>query len=871
MAINFANVKEWAIPEGNCVRVRDSLSRIIWQKDTYTDMDYVSCTDAYTGIIVPVSIPSGSTYEIMCDSKVTSHLSGSGRFYSMITGGINSANSKRYGWGIAWNGIYYINTTTYGPYVSEAVYWDGWPSDYTSNRFSIHNASSNVIADNQETEIFLRNTNRTYHNITSNTTKTITTNTECNWNSASAVNGWWGFGIFATGQNTWDTDSRSRFIGNIYGGYIKVDGEYIYNFKPVVRDRDGVYGLYDTVNDVFYPSCTSNPFTHEVIIATALSLSQTSVGLGKTKSVGRTFTPSNTTNKALTWTSNNTSIATVNSSGVVSGLALGTTTVTATTTDGSNITATGSVRVYKPVTDLSLSKYNVTLGLNDSDTVTAYITPSDAYYNSAGFRIESATSPTPITISDNNNVCTITSGSNTGSARIKVTADDQTVYLNVTVSSIIVNATGISLNTNAITLEGGDTRTLTATLTPSDATESVNWRSSNTSVATVSQSGVVTAVGAGTCTITCTTSKTGYSDTCTVTVPTHRFTINATPNTASIAIQGFSGGTGSYYVDVIKGTELNWNVSNPEYHTAQGSYTMGASDYTLNISLERGSVDVTGITLNKSSATIERGATLQLSAVITPSDATVQTVTWSSSDTSTATVNSSGLVTGVGSGTCTITCSANDNSGVTATCNVTVYSFSLSDSTLPTMTTFGQTATIFGTLSPGTMSINGKWVSSDTDVVTVNNNTTHALSGREYVTITAVGTGTATVYFSSSSLTTMYNMPVCGVQVDVPVTPPVINQKFVTLDNLTNDTVYYGKNSNTTIGLAAGSNTSVTINQDETLYISMCHCLPCGNGCPIVVNSQSTDGSLLTVRDDTYTLTYANAINEDIIEIEDNL
>jgi uncharacterized protein YjdB len=64
-------------------------------------------------------------------------------------------------------------------------------------------------------------------------------------------------------------------------------------------------------------------------------------------------------------------------------------------------------------------------------------------------------------------------------------------------------------------------------------------------------------------------------------------------------------------------------------------------------------------------------------------------------------------VTGSGSGTCTITCTANDGSGVSATCNVTVYGFDLSDGQV-TITSLGGTSSIFGTLSPSTMSITGK-------------------------------------------------------------------------------------------------------------------------------------------------------------------
>ncbi len=83
-------------------------------------------------------------------------------------------------------------------------------------------------------------------------------------------------------------------------------------------------------------------------------------------------------------------------------------------------------------------------------------------------------------------------------------------------------------------------------------------------------------------------------------------------------------------------------------------------------------VPVTGITLNKTAQTINKGATFQLTATISPADASIQALTWSSSDTAIATVNATGKVTAVAGGTATITCKATDGSNKTATCDITV-------------------------------------------------------------------------------------------------------------------------------------------------------------------------------------------------------
>ena len=97
-------------------------------------------------------------------------------------------------------------------------------------------------------------------------------------------------------------------------------------------------------------------------------------------------------------------------------------------------------------------------------------------------------------------------------------------------------------------------------------------------------------------------------------------------------------------------------MDNLALHTSDGVY---------------GLVSAEEITLNKTSATLVKGASLQLKATVTPADAADGMVTWKSSNTSVAKVSSSGLVTAVAKGTATITVTTKDGSK-TATCKVTV-------------------------------------------------------------------------------------------------------------------------------------------------------------------------------------------------------
>ena len=174
-----------------------------------------------------------------------------------------------------------------------------------------------------------------------------------------------------------------------------------------------------------------------------------------------------------------------------------------------------------------------------------------------------------------------------------------------------VSATGVSISPDSKTLNKGETVQLTATVLPTDATDkTVTWSSSNNDIASVDNNGEVTAVGPGTATITATAND----------------------------------GSG-------KAASCRITVNEP--------YTPPAI------------VHVTGISLDRKTATIKKGSILQLSATVTPSNADDKTVRWESSNTDVATVDDNGKVTAIAPGTATITVTTTDQRK-TATCSVTV-------------------------------------------------------------------------------------------------------------------------------------------------------------------------------------------------------
>jgi uncharacterized protein YjdB len=178
-----------------------------------------------------------------------------------------------------------------------------------------------------------------------------------------------------------------------------------------------------------------------------------------------------------------------------------------------------------------------------------------------------------------------------------------------------------------------------------------------------------------------------------------------------------------------------------------GGYSADTDKLTVSV------VSVTGVTLDKTSASLSVGGTETLTAAITPANATNKNVTWSSSAPAVATVNASGLVTAVAAGSATITVTTADGNK-TATCAVTVTATSVPvtgvtlDKTALTMLTIGGTEILTATVAPSNATNKAvTWSTSAPTVATVDTSgvVTAVAAGTAVITVTtADGNKTAT-------------------------------------------------------------------------------------------------------------------------------
>lgn len=144
---------------------------------------------------------------------------------------------------------------------------------------------------------------------------------------------------------------------------------------------------------------------------------------------------------------------------------------------------------------------------------------------------------------------------------------------------------------------------------------------------------------------------------------------NAAQNTRVDTLDDDASTVASIVINSENGNEVTVTALTPG--TALLTATAGNVTKTVTITVNAKTIDVTEITLSQTTADIKEGETLTLTATVTPEDATVNSLTWSSSDTAVATVEE-GVVTAVAQGTATITVASVSNPEVKATCEVTV-------------------------------------------------------------------------------------------------------------------------------------------------------------------------------------------------------
>ena len=247
-----------------------------------------------------------------------------------------------------------------------------------------------------------------------------------------------------------------------------------------------------------------------------------------------------------------------------------------------------------------------------------------------------------------------------GEADITVSVSDANIS-STTHVKVVITPTGVEApDSIELVTNGENSKALGAKMTPADATEvKLVYESSDESVATVDENGVVTAVADGECVITT------YV---TADIPATAESAEAKPVVDEVA------SSEAEVADSAADSETPDDAvaSEPEDTTDIGSSFGVVPDGLSAETKVTVTTKVEQITLNKTEGILTVGNSVTVTATVTPSNATNATVNWTSSDETVATVDSNGKVTAVAAGNATITATSESDGDVSADYALTV-------------------------------------------------------------------------------------------------------------------------------------------------------------------------------------------------------
>lgn len=431
----------------------------------------------------------------------------------------------------------------------------------------------------------------------------------------------------------------------------------------------------------------------EIILVNDIYLNRTILDkmvAGTSQQIFATILPSDASNQSITWKNSDDAVATVDNLGTITAKAAGSCTITAYTNDGSNLSASCNVTVIAEnilISSISLDNSLSLLLSSGSYLLTPIISPT----NASNQRLAWESSDLNIAEVDASGKITPKSA---GECKISATAADGSAATATCVVTIVkegVYATDISLSAYTMSLTIGAQQALVAALIPANATnEPLSWQSDNDKIATVGQSGNVTAIAAGTATVIVSLQNNPniYAK-CAVTVTDiapiidysslKKAIAEANAVRSSILPENIGSKPGQY----TQATLTNFDNAIANAETAYGQLTtqvqINSATSTLVSAITKfrnsinGAVPVAGVAFNVTKLNLNvKSAAYQIVPTISPADASNKVLRWLSSNPAVASVDQSGSVTALQGGTATIYATSTDGTSKSTYCTVAV-------------------------------------------------------------------------------------------------------------------------------------------------------------------------------------------------------
>ena len=481
--------------------------------------------------------------------------------------------------------------------------------------------------------------------------------------------------------------------------------------------------------------------------------------------------------RAVEWSTSNPTVATITQGGKLIAVGLGTVTVRVRSAAFTSLSdsAVVAVRIPRFVT--------VSPG-------TATLSPGQTRQMSATVQAEESLSKTVIWRSANPSVAMISSGGLVtgvaqGTTTITAVLAADTTRRGTASVTIVALVRAVTVQPSSATVSMGETRQLTASVTADPGADTtVQWRSANPAVVSVSNTGLVTGVSAGTVVVTAvSTADTTKQSTSQITVRSVPV-VTVSPTSLTLSPAEVATLTASVQADAGVSTAVTWRTSNSAVATVSGSGQVTAlangsaiiTAVSVADTTRRASASITvttvptvrSVSVTPSTSQLQIGQTVQLVPTVVVSGGAGTGVTYRSDNPTIASVNAAGLVTGLANGTTSITVTSSVDPTKSATATVTV------SAPAPQLATSWSSTRLGGALHEDIVSIdatsatNAFAVNSKGDLYIFNGSawalsatgssfTTRflAVSATSATTAMAVGTNGAIVRFDGTSWTRM--------------------------------------------------------------------------------------------------------------------
>ncbi|WP_170841387.1 Ig-like domain-containing protein [[Clostridium] fimetarium] len=493
---------------------------------------------------------------------------------------------------------------------------------------------------------------------------------------------------------------------------------------------------------------TCNFFVSIPVKTVSLDYTDAIMSLGGKLRITAEVLPITASNRAVAWTSSNTNILVVDSNGLVQAVGTGNATILCKTLDG-GVTAMCNVYVKQPVTSVVLNASETTVRKGQVFWLNATALPESADNKIVTW---SSTDTKLATVDKDGKVTAV----NPGIVTIIATNTD-TGLTGFCVVTITQPVTGLTLNSTYQEMWVGSKYAIIPNVLPIDAqNKKVTYQSSDATIASVDENGIVTAIKGGSCIVIVTTDEVKLTATVSIDVKEYVSTISLNETNKFMNIGTALNLTATVTRDSATNKNVVWTSSDSNVVSVDANghlYANSPGNAVVTATASDGSgvsascviravIPVTSISVEPDTIKLLVGDSQKAYATVYPEGATIKNVTWVSSNEAIATVDGDGEVFAVGVGKAKITAVSNDGNSIKASCSVYVTPIikitSLKINSKEITMLSGKTRQLTARITPTNTTESVSWYSTDTSIVVVDD------SGR----ITTVGPGTADIVIS---------------------------------------------------------------------------------------------------------------------------